>query len=1313
MKKLLCFFLVMTLLFSFTSTSAHAENDPKIADVQYSDMPDNWSTKALQRAISNGLLQGYNGKIMPDAYLTRAQMAAVIVRAFGANAAGDISRFSDVASTDWFAKDIAKAYQMGVIKGTGEKMHPNSPITREEVFVIAARAMKLQPELSANETFSDINEVSQWAKGEVNALINKGYVNGSNGKLYPKGLITRAEFSQLFDNLIKQYLRTGGTVTSVSSGNILVSVPGVCLKDVTVSGDLIVGDGVGDGELILDNVKINGRLVIRGGGKDSIIIRGDSSIGHVVLSKNNGAVSVKILEGAKAEVIYIDDGSDDVFIEGEIGTLSIQAADILVMARNADIDKIDVMNEKLKLDIDENSTVASIKINNKAKNSNINVSGKVLDINSSAVNVHITGDGSVLGITIQAGGGYTTVNTVGTRITVEDGAVGVNCRGVRIEPGTTITSNDIGTGNISPSPTPTPTVALQDNENAGKEPTNPVEDEENDNIPFIPGEDNDGDEDNDDDDDVVIPNEPVADHSVLKATIDIANNKKENAKIGDEPGNYTNEAVENLAAAIEEANLTDFNLSATQDQINAAVNILKEAIISFELSMITPENAYVLVLFYYPDEGTVTVSEAVYGGMAVTDAVYFYKDQIISIEALPEDGYHFTGWLHNENKLTTNPYTFKMPGNHVVMTANFAQKQGFDTFILRKDADFNVELSDGIYWVPANSLGAPEYTRDEVRDIISTGDPEYIKNKINTLYDAIQYFYLSSFRVIRTGEHKDIQSDGVYWQTHKSGVEALMTNEGDSSGVASLIHYLLEGDYDDVGYLACSYTSGYGNVFNYIKQGDVYYFIDFYGIDSAYIEEEIDPTNKYFGANLIKAQSISQYTEFFKRMYAPGVALFNTHTGDRVAPIGFKNGTYYFPENVDFTFYPTEINVPYVITRSPSIVPTWKYDEYPQPEAIKKEDIEVLIAPNYERYYNAGVFSSAVQFSLKRNGSLEFSSMVLDYYTSGNEFLKREVINESDILRYNLNNYIFNRRSYPFDEVNQPLIIRGRAIFYDIFDKRLEVDFVVDYTEMQSDINKGVLPEKNIAPSEYDRAKLRYNASYKLPLYNGVFWVPVNTLGKPQLTAEQLKSIPKSADELKQEINTLYDAITYVQEYNISRDDRKFLYDDNVIWEHYQTIEDTIAYDIGGSGVMSNLLHYFLADDYDEVGYLVCCLLSGEYEILNYIRENEKYYVFSLNSNLNSNNKFPPETGSYYNLRISGEILGPLYEADSLESFFEYFRTETIKPPVFVAAYTADNIYPVGRIKNNDKTELVFPNEIREKLTIIYDNPGDLVSYNY
>lgn len=448
-RKLLSTFMALILVLGLLPISAFAA-DGNVKPV-FSDMPDNWSTKALENAVANGLLNGSDGKIMPNDNLTRAQMAAIITRAFGADVNGDISRFKDVKSTNWYYDSMAKAYQMGVIKGSDGMLNPNDPITRQEVFVIIARAFKLQPDKTINKEFTDINEVSDWAKGEVYAVVNKGYVQGSDGKLNPKGNITRAEFAQVFDNILTEYIQTEGEYTSVADGNVIINTPNVTLKDLTVEGDLIIADGVGDGEVILDNVDIKGRLVVRGGGINSIIIRGNSSVSNIIVARVDGNVSIKVQGDANVEVIYIDDGSNDVNIEGTIGNLDVNAPGILVTTTNAQIDTINVLSEASRIVVDSKSKVGTLNVKENAEDAKIEIQGKVTTITTEAPNTGITGTGTVEKVQVKEGATDVSIETPNTQIEVDKGVTGVTgFDGVEIEGGSSVSNGDAGTTTTTP-----------------------------------------------------------------------------------------------------------------------------------------------------------------------------------------------------------------------------------------------------------------------------------------------------------------------------------------------------------------------------------------------------------------------------------------------------------------------------------------------------------------------------------------------------------------------------------------------------------------------------------------------------------------------------------------------------------------------------------------------------------------------------------------------------------------------------------------------------------------------------------------------
>lgn len=265
MKKVLSLVICFIMLVSVCSAEV------------FFDMPDNWSTKALTNAVNNGLIGGSNGYIRPDDPMTRAEMATIIVRAFGATEEADISSFTDVNKSDWFYSSMAKAVAMGAFNGSDGKLNPRNNITREETFAVLARMFSLNNDdlkigKSADEVlsaFSDGHTVAGWAKDLVAAIVSSGYVGGSDGKLNPKNNIKRAEFAAVMDRLVTTYIDNAGTYSSLPAGSIVVRGEGVIIENSSVSGDLVIGEGAKDGA-ILKNTNVSGRFVIRTGDKNEI-----------------------------------------------------------------------------------------------------------------------------------------------------------------------------------------------------------------------------------------------------------------------------------------------------------------------------------------------------------------------------------------------------------------------------------------------------------------------------------------------------------------------------------------------------------------------------------------------------------------------------------------------------------------------------------------------------------------------------------------------------------------------------------------------------------------------------------------------------------------------------------------------------------------------------------------------------------------------------------------------------------------------------------------------------------------------------------
>lgn len=359
-KKPIAFVCAAALLLSPTGALGASPSD-------FVDFPNDWSQGAMTAAVENGLLGGVgDGRIAPQGEVTRAQMAAIINRAFGAEKQAPLSSYSDVAADAWYAVDMAKAVQMGTFSGTGNGLlEPDRAITREEAFSVLARAFALEAgDDSSLASFSDGAQVSSWAKGSVSAMVAAGYVNGSDGnRLNPQQTITRAEFAAVMSKIVAQYIDAEDVQRSRSlsiDGNVIVRGD-VDLSGYTINGDIIIADEAAN--VTLDGVTVNGRLVVRGA-SDSLTIS-DSTADGVIITNPNGASVLKT------------DNASDLGTVTALGDLTLSGGQL---------DRLSVA-ESATITVEKDASVSTITVS--ADDVTINGAGKVGKVQANADNVHV------------------------------------------------------------------------------------------------------------------------------------------------------------------------------------------------------------------------------------------------------------------------------------------------------------------------------------------------------------------------------------------------------------------------------------------------------------------------------------------------------------------------------------------------------------------------------------------------------------------------------------------------------------------------------------------------------------------------------------------------------------------------------------------------------------------------------------------------------------------------------------------------------------------------------------------------------------
>jgi spore germination protein YaaH len=170
----------------------------------FTDMQKHWAQADVLAAANRGWMLGTaSDRFAPDAALTRAEAATVIVRVLGLSGetpAGSGS-FGDVPATHWAWQDIRSAKMSGLIQGiSSDRFGPDQIMTREQMSVLLSRALHLTSQAggsAAAKSFSDV-PAGSWSAEAIAAMSSYGLVDGFNdGTFRPGAPLTRGEMAAL------------------------------------------------------------------------------------------------------------------------------------------------------------------------------------------------------------------------------------------------------------------------------------------------------------------------------------------------------------------------------------------------------------------------------------------------------------------------------------------------------------------------------------------------------------------------------------------------------------------------------------------------------------------------------------------------------------------------------------------------------------------------------------------------------------------------------------------------------------------------------------------------------------------------------------------------------------------------------------------------------------------------------------------------------------------------------------------------------------------------------------------------------------
>ncbi|MBO5257122.1 MAG: S-layer homology domain-containing protein [Clostridia bacterium] len=333
-KRILSAFLAILMVCSIAATVS-------AANVTFTDVSGHWAANQIQYLVDKGVLNGYkqpNGtyKFNPNGEVTRAEFIKMLDAAFGLKATTGIS-YSDVKTSDWFYPYFAMAAAQGYILNYGTSVNPNGKITREEALSLLVRYLDLpENEMASTSYFADYHTISEnyrsYVLRGIYAGLTDGYNEGGAKVFKPKNTLTRAEALTILYRAAgcifqtNAYSRDNGAADT----NNVIGAGNVILNGIPLNGRVIVSEGATSGIVSIYGCTIPDTLYIRG---TADVVLDDSKVKNVViengckLSIQNGTEiesltvygksTINVYSGISLDLLDVENGADGTEVKGD------------------------------------------------------------------------------------------------------------------------------------------------------------------------------------------------------------------------------------------------------------------------------------------------------------------------------------------------------------------------------------------------------------------------------------------------------------------------------------------------------------------------------------------------------------------------------------------------------------------------------------------------------------------------------------------------------------------------------------------------------------------------------------------------------------------------------------------------------------------------------------------------------------------------------------------------------------------------------------------------------------------------------------
>ncbi|MEK4387210.1 InlB B-repeat-containing protein [Solibacillus sp. FSL W7-1464] len=169
--------------------------NPPACSAEFSDISTHWAKDAIIDIACREIVNGYlDGTFKPNAPITREHVAVIFSRTFELTAIRKAMVFNDVSPSHIYYDSIMSVYEAGIFDGvSSEYFNPNAYMTRAQMAKVLVLAFGLQESTTNRTIFNDV-PINHWAQGYISTLANNGIAFGDNGNFQPNEPVTRAQF---------------------------------------------------------------------------------------------------------------------------------------------------------------------------------------------------------------------------------------------------------------------------------------------------------------------------------------------------------------------------------------------------------------------------------------------------------------------------------------------------------------------------------------------------------------------------------------------------------------------------------------------------------------------------------------------------------------------------------------------------------------------------------------------------------------------------------------------------------------------------------------------------------------------------------------------------------------------------------------------------------------------------------------------------------------------------------------------------------------------------------------------------------------